>query len=73
MYKLKKSYDNRNDEDVEDICTLLEANVDCTNKLIKHIDNLIEKKYFSEPIYKILISLRDTCAVNAMNIVKFIK
>ncbi len=70
MQKLKKSYDYRNHEEVEDVFNRLEKNVDCTNKLIKHIDHLIEKKYFSEPVHKVLITLRNTCAVNVMNIVQ---
>ncbi|MEW7292632.1 hypothetical protein [Aquimarina sp. 2304DJ70-9] len=68
MQKLKKGYDYRNHEEVEDVFNLLEKNLDCTNKLINHIDNLIEKKYFSEPVHNVLTTLRNTCAVNVMNI-----
>ncbi|GAA4277766.1 hypothetical protein [Aquimarina mytili] len=68
MRKLKKDYYCGDHEEIEGVFSLLEKNVDCTNQLIKHIDNLIENKYFSEPVHKALTLLRNTCAVNVMNI-----
>ncbi len=73
MYKIKNDYDNRNNEDVEDVLNLVEKNVDCTNKLIQRIDILIENKHFSESILQILITIRNTCAVNVMNINRLTK
>ena len=58
MYTVKNDCDYRNNDDVENILNLVEKNIDCTNKLINHIDTLIESKYFPESILKILTSIR---------------
>ncbi len=73
MYTIKNNCDYQNNDEVEDILNLVEKNVDCTNKLIKHIDNLIENKHFPESILKVLTSIRNTCAVNVMNIARLTK
>ncbi len=73
MHTLKNNCDYQNNDEVEDILNLVEKNVDCTNKLIKHIDNLIENKYFPQSILKVLTSVRNTYAVNVMNITRLTK
>ncbi len=73
MYQPKKSCDYGNNEDIEDVFVLLEKNVNCTHTLINHIDDLIENKYFSESIISILTTLRNTCAMNVMNIAQLTK
>ncbi len=73
MYQPKKNCDYCNDEDIEDVFSLLEKNVDCTHTLINRIDDLIEHKYLSESIIKILTTLRNTCAMNVMNIAQLTK
>ncbi len=73
MYSLKNNYDNRNADDIEDVYHLLKKNADTTKTLIQHIDALIESKHFPESILKILISIRNACAINVMNIARFTK
>ncbi len=73
MYTIEEDCDYSNNKEVEDILSLVEKNVDCTNKLIKHIDAIIERKYFQEPILKVLTTIRNTCAVNVMNIARLTK
>ncbi len=73
MYSIKNKLDHRNDDDIENVINLLNENVDCTNKLIQHIDSLIEKKHLSETILRILKKIRNTCAVNMMNLARLTK
>ncbi len=73
MRTLKNDYNFCNADEIEDVFNLLEKNVAATNKLIEHIDTLIENKCFPESIFKILTSLRNTCAVNVMNIARLTK
>ncbi|GAA4270980.1 hypothetical protein U6A24_03690 [Aquimarina gracilis] len=73
MHTTKSHYDYRNNDEVDDVLNLVEKNIDCTNKLINHIDNLIESKYFPEPTFRVLTSIRNTCAVNVMNITRIRK
>jgi len=73
MHKSKESYDYRNQKEIESIYRLLQKNLDCTHEVIEHIDELIENRYFNESLHKVLISCRNTCAVNAMNITKLIE
>ncbi len=73
MRTTTNNYNFHNDNEIEDVLHLVEKNIDCTNKLIKRIDALIEKKHFPDSIFKILTTLRNTCAVNVMNITKLSK
>ncbi len=73
MRTLKNDYNFCNTDEIEDVFNLLEKNVAATNKLIEHIDTLIESKCFPESIFKILTTLRNACAVNVMNIARLTK
>jgi len=70
MHKLKKSQIYKDHEEVKDVFTLLEKNMNCTNTIIDQIDYLLERKHLPDSILKILTSLRNTCAVNIMNIAR---
>ncbi|WP_271782036.1 hypothetical protein [Aquimarina algiphila] len=69
MYNLKKNVEH-NDDDVEDLFNLLEKNLNCTQTLIHHIDAFIERKHPNENMLNVLTTVRNTCAVNAMNITR---
>lgn len=75
MQRLNKYYDPQKyeDKDVDDIINLLAKNVRCTNNLIQRIDQLIESKNLPESITKVLVTFRNTCAINVMNITQVIK
>lgn len=73
MEESVEDHDYSDQKEVKDVFHLLEKNVDCTNYVITQIDDLIENKVFSEPLHNILTLLRNTCAINVMNINRLIK
>ncbi|MBQ4820341.1 hypothetical protein [Aquimarina sp. MMG016] len=70
MYKTIKNDNLVKNEEIEGVYRLIEKNMDCTKKVIKHIDVLIENRLYPESAFKSLTSLRNVCAINVMNLLK---
>ena len=70
---MNKPYQNVNQnglEEMNNILYLIEKNLKCTQSIILHIDHLMETNLLSDKIYSFLSALRNSCAVNIMNLSK---
>ncbi len=58
--------------DIKEIIPLIKNNVDCGKEMISYIDNYVETKQIPSPIFNALISQRDACAINVMNLKRIV-
>ncbi|MDY8134107.1 hypothetical protein [Aquimarina sp. 2201CG5-10] len=72
MRKTNKTKVHPDIDEIQDVYALIEKNMDCTKKVILHIDFLIERTDLPETTIKSLTSLRNICAVNVMNLARAI-
>ena len=70
MNGLYQNLNQSNSEQINSVLYLIEKNLECTQSIILQIDDLIETNFLSDKIYSSLSALRNSCAMNIMNLSK---
>lgn len=70
MNKPHQNLNQNGSEAINNVLYLIEKNLECTQSIILQIDHLIETNFLSDKIYSSLSALRNSCAMNIMNLNK---